>query len=114
MERDVKKCLRKAEGADSQGEMDSARLPEEIAKRPELQAKLEAARQQVEARYRQEFAAEVAQYEKKKARWEKHNRRGGQEPKPPAATGPDPTRQSHLTDPDSRILRKSKHQAFGF
>ena len=55
-----------------------------------------------------------AQYEKKKARWEKHNRRGGQEPKPPAATGPDPTSQSHLTDPDSRIMRKSKNEAFGF
>jgi transposase len=114
LEEDVQELLRKAERADSQGEMDPARLPEEIAKRPELQAKLEAARQPLEARYRQEFATEVAQYEKKKARWEKHNRRGGQEPKPPAATGPDPTSQSHLTDPDSRIMRKSKNEAFGF
>src|SRR5260221_12835882 len=59
LEEDVQELLRKAERADSQGEMDSARLPEEIAKRPELQAKLEAARQPLEARYRQEFAAEV-------------------------------------------------------
>ncbi len=26
--------------------------------------------------------------------------------------GPDPTSQSHLTDPDSRIMRKSKNEAF--
>jgi hypothetical protein len=52
-----------------------------------------------------------AQYEKKKARWEKNNRRGGHEPKPPAATGPDPTSQSNLTDADSRIMRKSKNEA---
>jgi hypothetical protein len=57
LEEDVKELLRKAERADSQGEMDPARLPEEIAKRQELKAKLEAARQQLEERHRQELAA---------------------------------------------------------
>jgi hypothetical protein len=112
LEEEVKELLRKAERADSQGEMDPARLPEEIAKRQELKAKLEAARQQLEERHRQEFAAEAAQYEKKKATWGKNNRRGGHEPKPPAATGPDPKSQSNLTDPDSRIMGKSKNEAF--
>jgi hypothetical protein len=111
LEEDVKELLRQAERADSQGEMDPARLPEEIAKRQELKAKLEAARQQLEERHRQEFAAEVAQYEKKKEKWENNDRRG-HEPKPPVASGPDPKSQSNLTDPDSRIMRKSKNEAF--
>ena len=111
LEEEVKELWRKAERADSQGEMDPARLPAEIAKRQELQAKLEAARQQLEERHRQEFAAEVAQHEKKKEAWEKNNRRGHQ-PKPPVDSGPDPNDQSNLSDPDSRIMRKSKNEAF--
>jgi hypothetical protein len=39
LEEEVKELLRKAERADSQGEMDPARLPEEIAKRQELKTK---------------------------------------------------------------------------
>ncbi|HET9283663.1 MAG TPA: IS1182 family transposase [Candidatus Angelobacter sp.] len=112
LEGEVKELLRKAERADSQGEVDPARLPAEIAKRQELKAKLQAAREHLEKRHREEFAAEVAQYEKKKAAWEKNNRRGGHEPKPPISRGPDPQDQSNLTDPDSRIMRKSKNEAF--
>jgi Transposase DDE domain len=91
--------------------MDPASLPEEIAQRQELKAKLEAARHQLEERHRQEFAAEVAHYDKKKQKWENNDRRG-HEPKPPASSGPDPKSQSNLTDPDSRIMRKSKNEAF--
>lgn len=111
LETEVEELLGKAEQADSQGEMDLARLPEEIVKRQELKAKLEAARQQLEERHRQEFAAEVAEYEKKKENWEKNDRRG-HEPKPPVSRGPDPKDQTNLTDPDSRIMRKSKNEAF--
>src|SRR5258708_13629347 len=111
LEEEVKELLRQAERADSQGEMDPARLPEEIVKRQALKAKLEAARQQLEERHRQEFPAEVAQYEKKKDKWENNDRRSHQ-PKPPASSGPDPKSQSNLTDPDSRIMRKSKNEAF--
>jgi transposase len=111
LEEDVQELLGKAERADSQGEMDPARLPEEIAKRQELKGKLETARQQLEERHRQEFAAEVAQYEKKKERWENNDRRG-HEPNPPSSSGPDPKSQSNLSDPDSRIMRKSKNEAF--
>jgi DDE family transposase len=111
LEAEVRELLRKAERADSQGEVDPAKLPEEIAQRQELKAKLEAARQQLEERHREEFAAEVAQYEKKKEAWEKNNRRG-HGPKPPVSGGPDPEAQSNLSDPDSRIMRKSKNEAF--
>ena len=108
---EVKELLEKAERADSQGEIDPARLPQEIAKREALSAKLEAARQQLEQRYKEELAAEVAEYEKKKANWEKNKRRG-HEPKPPLAKGPGTKVQSNLSDPDSRIMRKSKNEAF--
>jgi transposase len=111
LEEEVKELLGKAEQADSQGEIDPATVPQAIAKRQELKAKLEAARQQLEERHRQEFAAEVAQYEKKKEGWEKNDRRG-HEPKAPVSNGPDPEAQSNLTDPDSRIMRKSKNEAF--
>jgi len=36
----------------------------------------------------------------------------GNEPKPPVSSGPDAQGQSNLTDPDSRIMRKSKNEAF--
>jgi hypothetical protein len=55
---EVKELLAKAERADSQGEIDPGRLPQEIAKRQALQANLEAARQRLEESYRQEFAAQ--------------------------------------------------------
>jgi len=104
--------LGKAERADSQGENGSGQACQQRSqKRQELKAKLAAARQQLEERHRQEFAAEVTQYEKKKQNWENNDRRG-HEPKPPASSGPDPKSQSNLSDPDSRIMRKSKNEAF--
>ena len=111
LKEDVEELLAKAEQADSQGEMDPAKLPQEIAKRQELKAKLEAARQRLEERSRQEFAAQVAEYEERKGAWEKKGR-GGQEPEAPSERGPEPKDQSNLTDPDSRIMRKSKNEAF--
>src|SRR6516225_1956554 len=111
LEGEVEELLRKAERADSHGEVDPAQLPKEIAQRQQLQAKLEAARQQLEQRQRQELEAELAEYQKKKAAWEKNHRRGTK-PRPPAAQGPNPQDQSNLTDPDSRIMRKSKNEAF--
>jgi hypothetical protein len=91
--------------------MDPARLPAEMAKGQELKAKLEAARQRLEERSRQEFAAQVAQYEEHKGAREKKGRRGP-EPEAPSGRGPDPKHQSNLTDLDSRIMRKSKNEAF--
>jgi hypothetical protein len=111
LEKDVAELLAKAEQADSQGEIDPAKLPAEVAKGQELKAKLEAARQRLEERSRQEFAAQVAEYEEHKGAWEKKGRRGP-EPKAPIERGPDAKDQSNLTDPDSRIMRKSKNEAF--
>ena len=104
-------ALHRAERADSQGEMDPAKLPEQIGKRQALKAKLEAARHQLEARHRQGCGRSCRSMKKKK--------RGGKRisvvvmnPKPPVSGGPDPGDQSNLSDPDSRIMRKSKNEAF--
>ena len=111
LEQEVNELLGKAEQADSQGQIDPSALPQEIAKRQKLKAKLEAARQKLEERHRQEFGAQVAEYEKKKQS-RRDNPRGGNDPKPPVCGEPDPRAQSNLTDPDSRIMRKSKNEAF--
>jgi transposase len=111
LELEVKELLAKAERADSQGEVDPAKVPAELAKRQALQAKLQQAHQKIEQRHKEDFGAELAEYQKKKANWEKNKRRGN-EPKPPVSSGPDPNGQSNLSDPDSRIMRKSKNEAF--
>jgi transposase len=111
LQMEVERLLVKAEQADSQGEMEPATLPQEIAKRQALKTKLEAARRQVEERHRQEFEAQVAEYEKRKQAWEE-NDRSGRGPQAPSSGGPDPNAQSNLSDPDSRIMRKSKNEAF--
>jgi transposase len=111
LELEVKELLAKAERADSQGEVDPAKVPAELAKTQALQAKLQQAHQKLEQRHQEDFAAELAQYQKKKENWEKNKRRGN-EPKPPVSSGPDGNAQSNLSDPDSRIMRKSKNEAF--
>ena len=111
LEKEVKELMAKAERADSQGEVDPAKVPAELAKSQALQAKLQLACQQIEQRHKEEFAAQVAEYQKKKENWEKNKRRGN-EPKPPVSNGPDASAQSNLSDPDSRIMRKSKNEAF--
>jgi len=111
LELEVKELLAKAERADSQGEVDPAKVPAELAKSQALQAKLQQAHQKIEQRHKEDFGAELAEYQKKKDKWEKNKRRGN-EPKPPVASGPDANGQSNLSDPDSRIMRKSKNEAF--
>ena len=111
LEKEVEELLAKAERADSQGEVDLAKVPAELAKGQGLRTRLEQARQQVEQRHQEDFEAQLAEYQKKKENWEKNKRRGN-EPKPPVSKGPDAKGQSNLTDPDSRIMRKSKNEAF--
>jgi len=111
LEMEVKELMAKAERADSQGEVDPAKMPAELAKSRALQAKLQQACQQIDQRHKEAFAAELAEYQKKKENWEKNKRRGN-EPKAPVSSGPDAKAQSNLTDPHSRIMRKSKNEAF--
>jgi len=111
LELEVKELLAKAERVDSKGEVDPAKVPAELAKSQALQSKLQQAHQKIEQRHKEAFAAQLAEYQKKKDNWEKNKRRGN-EPKPPVSSGPDANAQSNLSDPDSRIMRKSKNEAF--
>ena len=98
----------RAEAADVAGEEDPQALPREIARREALRDKLDAARRHLEAQAEARTAAEREAFEAKVAAREKRRGRAkGKHPKPPAET-PAADAQSNLSDPDSRLMRKSK------
>ena len=98
--------------ADVAGEDDPQALPKEIARREALRDKLDAARRRLEAQAQARAAAEREAYEAKVAAREKRRGRAkGKHPQPPAGT-PAAAAQSNLSDPDSRLMRKSKHHEY--
>jgi transposase len=103
---DIAVLTAQAEATDVEGAPDRQALPAEIARREVLKAKLDEACARLEAEAEAEAAQEQAGYEEKLEAWEGRNRRGGK-PKPPD-DAPPPDRQSNLTDPDSKLMRKSK------
>lgn len=111
LRQDVKQLLQQAERADQQDE-DPQRLPQEIARREKLLQKMDAACAQLEARAQARAAAERADYERKvTAREAREGSAKGPEPKPPNGT-PEPEEQINLTDPDARLMRKSKRESY--
>ena len=108
LEGEIAALLSRAEAADVAGEEDPQALPQEIARREALRDKLDAARRHLEAR----AAAEREAHEAKVAAREKRRGRAkGKHPKPPAET-PAADAQSNLSDPDSRLMRKSKQHEY--
>ena len=107
---DIAELTAAAERADAEESEDPQALPAEIAHRGVLQAKLDEACARLEADARDAAAAGQADYEEKLAAWEARNRRGSK-PKPPDEAPP-PDRQGNLTDPDSKLMRKSKRHEF--
>ena len=103
---DIAALTARAEAADVEDADDPQALPAEIARRETLKAKLDAACARLEAEARTEAEAEQAEDEKKLAAWEGRKRRG-HKPKPPDDS-PAPDRQGNLSDPDSKLMRKSK------
>ena len=103
---DIAALTAQAEAADIEDAADDQALPAELARREALKAKLDKACARLEAEAAAEAAREQGEYEEKKAAWEARNRRGGK-PKPPDEAPP-AARQSNLTDPDSKLMRKSK------
>jgi transposase len=111
LRQDVHQLLQQAESADQKDE-DPQQLPQEIARREKLLQKMDAACAQLEARAQARAAAERADYERKvAAREEREGSAKGPEPKPPQAT-PAPDEQINLTDPDARLMRKSKREGY--
>lgn len=111
LRQDVKQLLQQAESADQKDE-DPQRLPQEIARREKLLQKMDAACAQLEVRAQVRAAAERADYERKvAAREQREGSAKGPEPKPPKGT-PEPDEQINLTDPDARLMRKSKRESY--
>ncbi len=112
LEQEIADLLARAEAADDSGEDDPQALPEAIARRQALRDRLDAARRRLEAQAEARAEAERADYEAKLAAREKRQGRAkGKHPKPPDAT-PRPDEQSNLSDPESRLMRKSKNHEY--
>lgn len=103
---DIAELTAKAETADAEN-IDPQALPAEIARRAALKEKLDAACARLAADAKAEAEAHRPDYAAKKAAYEAKKGRRGRPPKPPDETPP-PDGQSNLTDPDSKLMRKSK------
>ncbi|WP_146222723.1 transposase, partial [Komagataeibacter swingsii] len=90
---------------------DPQALPEELARRETLKAKLDEACARLEADAKAQAEAARPAYEKKKAAYDAKTGRRGRAPKPPDDEPP-PDRQISLTDPDSRLMRRSDAHEF--
>ncbi len=111
LRQDVNELLQQAERADQQ-DQDPQRLPKEIARREKLLHKMDEACARLEQRAQARAAVERADYERKvAARQQREGSAKGPEPKPPTAT-PAPDEQINLTDPDARLMRKSKREGY--
>jgi transposase len=109
---EIADLLGRAEQADGSAEDDPQTLPEEIGRLTALRGKLDAARQRLEAQAKARAEAERAAFEAKAAaREQRSGRAKGKHPKPPDDT-PGPDEQSNLSDPDSRLMRKSKQHEY--
>ena len=112
LEGEIAALLGRAEAADAAGEDDPQALPKEIARREALRDKLDAACRRLEAQAQARAAAEREAWEAKVAAREKRRGRAkGKHPKPPTGT-PAADAQSNMSDPDSRLMRKSKHHEY--
>ncbi len=112
LELEIGELLTRAEAADAGGEADPQALPKELGRRQALRDKLDAARRRLEAQAKLRAEAERADYEAKvAARAARRGRAKGRHPKPPDDK-PRADEQSNLSDPDSRLMRKSKHHEY--
>lgn len=110
LEADVAALTARAEAADQAETGDPQALPAELARLEALRDGLSAAATRLEEEARERAAAQQAAYEDKHAAWQARNGRG-RPPKPPDPE-PRPDEQVNLTDPDSRLMRKSKQHEY--
>ncbi len=109
---EISELMERAEAADGSADDDPQALPKEIARREALRDRLDAARRRLEAGAKARAEAERAAYEVKVAARDKRaGRAKGKHPKPPDET-PRRDEQSNLSDPDSRLMRKSKKHEY--
>ncbi|WP_342627943.1 IS1182 family transposase [Nguyenibacter vanlangensis] len=102
---DIAGLMERAEAADAT-DTDNQALPDELARRETLKAKLDEACARLEAEARERAEAARPEYERKKAAFDAKQGRCGRPPKEPDDEPP-PDRQINLTDPDSKLMRRS-------
>lgn len=109
---EIKDLMARAEASDESEEGNLRALPKELARKEALRDQLEAARGRLEAQAKARAEAERSDYEAKvAAREQRKGRAKGKHPKPPDET-PRDKEQSNLSDPDSRLMRRSKHHEY--
>ena len=102
LRKDIEELLARAENADRQETEDDQKLPREIARREALLEKMRWAREELEKR---------ANHEDGKKENEDHAQGptpGGESP----VGQPKDSQQINLTDPDSALMRKSRHDSY--
>jgi transposase len=117
LQTEIAALLARGEAADTAPLPDGLVIADEIANREAQRARLAAARQVLEARAQERDAAATAAYEaalaERDARAQALGKQpGGRPPKPPAATGPQPSDQYNFTDPQSRVMKNPTDAGF--
>jgi hypothetical protein len=109
---EISALMARAEASDGSAEEDPQALPKELARKAALRDRLAAARDRLEAQAKARAEAERADHAAKvAAREQRRGRAKGKHPKPPDER-PRGDAQSNLSDPDSRLMRKSKHHEY--
>ena len=115
---DIKELLEKAEQADEIGE-DPQALPKEISRLEKLKAKMDKACAELEQRAEKRREEAQKAYDAKVAARQKKAKEGkpvtGSDPKPPKSAkefAEQSKETMNLTDPDSRVMRKSARSAY--
>ena len=100
--KDIEELMQKAERSDNEPVVEEQSLPKEIARREKLLEKMREARRQLEER---------AQEKDGNHRGPAGGGTGGSGAESLKKT-PEPSQQINLTDPDSTLMRKSKHDGY--
>jgi transposase len=106
---DIADLMHKAESADT-APAEKETLPAELTRRQALLEKLTAAREAIEQRARERAQSQMPAYEAK-VQAQAERRHGGRVAQPPTKQ-PRPEEQINLTDPESRLMRKSQNEAY--
>ena len=113
---DIAELMEEAEMADK-NEVDTQKLPDEIARREKLSAKMDMAIDELEKRAAVRDAKAKAEYQEKLAKREQHEKETGKKPGGRAPKEPDygpkmSKEQCNLTDTDARVMRKNKRSGY--
>jgi transposase len=104
---DIAELMQRAERSDNEPAGDEQSLPKEIARRERLLAKMQEARRQLEQRAEGKGGGQGGPAGS--GNGTDGGTSGGD---PPKATTPEASPQTNLTDPDSALMRKSKHDSY--